>query len=89
MNVSLAEGLPNDYQAQDRSLGWVLFDGADAYLCDVEEAGWVCDDDDEEMPPLYFENLEEVYRAFFRSEKAAELRLRRREAAFRELGRDE
>jgi hypothetical protein len=40
------------------------------------------------MPLLLFENRESAYRAYFRSEKAAELRAQRREEALRRLGRE-
>jgi hypothetical protein len=52
--TALASGLPNGYRAQERDQRWVVFDGTDPYLCDVDNAEWVYSDDDEEMPPLLF-----------------------------------
>jgi hypothetical protein len=60
VNAALASGLPNGYEAQERDQRWVVFDGTNSYLYDVDNAEWVYGDDDEEMPPLLFESREEA-----------------------------
>ena len=43
--------------------------------------------DDEDIPPLYFDTAEAAFLAYDRSQRAAELRVKRREEALRRLGK--
>ena len=63
-----------------------IVDETDSYLSDIERAVWVVGDDDEEMPPLYFGTAEAALLAYFRSQRAAALRAKRREEALGRLG---
>ena len=67
--------------------GWVIVDQTDSYLADVERAVWVVGDDDGDMPPLHFDTAEAALLAYYRSQRAAELRAKRREEALRRLGK--
>jgi len=69
------------------SLARRIVDETDSYLSDIERAVWVVGDDDEEMPPLYFGTAEAALLAYDRSQRAAELRAKRREEALRRLGK--
>ena len=55
---ALESGLEGGNRMERRDRGWVIVDKTDSYLADVERAVWVVGDDDEEMPPLYFDTAE-------------------------------
>ena len=57
------------------------------YLADVERAVWVVGDDDEDMPPLYFDTAEAALLAYYDSQRAVELRAKRRDEALHRLGK--
>ena len=84
---ALASGLEGGNRMERRDRGWVIVDKTDSYLADVERAVWVVGDDDEDMPPLYFGTAEAALLAYDRSQRAAELRAKRREEALRRLGK--
>ena len=67
--------------------GWVVVDCNGCYLMDPEDAAWVADVDDEDLPALVFENPEEAYVAYLRSCAVGDARERRREEALKRLGR--
>ena len=46
--------LEDGTQIEARGEGWVVVDGFYSYLVDPEDAAWVADDDDEDMPPAVF-----------------------------------
>lgn len=84
---AMESGLEGGNQIERRDRGWVIVDQTDSYLADVERAVWVVGDDDEKMPPLHFDTAESALLAYDRSQRAAELRAKRRRAAFRRLGK--
>jgi len=69
--------------------GWVIADDTDCYLADAERAIWVVGDDDEDMPPLYFDTAEAALLAYDCSLRAAELRAQRRKEALERLGKSD
>jgi len=75
----------NRIERRDR--GWVIVDQTDSYPADVERAVWVVGDDDEDMPPMYFDTAEAALLSYDRAQWAAALRAKRREAALRRLGK--
>ncbi len=80
-------GLEGGNRIERRDRGWVIVDETDSYLADVERTAWVVGNDDEDMPPLYFDTSEAAFLAYDRSQRAAELRAKRREEALRRLGK--
>ena len=69
-----------------RTVGWLSIATA-SYLMDPEDAAWVADADDEDLPALVFESPEEAYVAYLRSCAVGDARERRREEALKRLGR--
>jgi hypothetical protein len=69
--------------------GWVIADDTDCYLADAERAIWVVGDDDEDMPPLYFDTAKAALLAYDCSLRAAELRAQRRKEALGRLGKSD
>ena len=64
-----------------------FWDDDDFLLLDPEDAAWVVDADDEDLPALVFGNPEEAYVAYLRSCAVGDARERRREEALKRLGR--
>ena len=87
MNQAQDSGLEDGTRVEHREHGWVVADQSNGYLADVDHGEWVVGDDDEEMPPLYFDTPEDAYRAYALSEWLAEQRAKRREEALRRLGK--
>ena len=84
---ALESGLDGGNRMERRDRRWVIIDETDSYLADVERAVWVVGDDDEDMPPLYFDTAEAALLAYDHSQRAVELRAQRREEALRRLGK--
>ena len=87
MKQAQESGLEGGNRIERRDHGWVIVDETDSYLADVERAVWVVGNDDEDMPPLYFDTAQAAFLAYDRSQRAAELRAKRREEALRRLGK--
>ena len=65
----------------------MVVDRYGSYLMDPDDAAWVADADDEDMPASVFDSAEEAYVAYLRSCAVGDARVRRREEALKRLGR--
>lgn len=84
---AITTGLEDGTKIQRRGDGWVVIDSFYSYLSDPEDASWVTDPDDEDVPLALFQSPEDAYRAWVRSEEVAAARAKRREEALKRLGR--
>ena len=80
-------GLEDGTRIEARGNGWVVVGSFFSFLVDPEDAAWVVDEDDEDMPPAVFPTAEAAYRAWERSQEVAAARAKRREEALKRLGR--
>lgn len=80
-------GLEDGTRIKAQGNGWVVIDGFQSLLADPEDASWVVDPDDEDMPPAVFRTPEAACRAWERSQEVAAVRASRREEALRRLGK--
>jgi len=87
VHLAITAGLADGTRIERQQGGWVVVDRYGSYLMDPEDAAWVVDADDPDMPALVFGNPEEAYLAFLRSCAVGEARERRREEALKRLGR--
>jgi hypothetical protein len=84
---SLEDGLSDGNRIEHRERGWVIVDETDCYLTDIDYPVWVVGDDDEDMPPLYFECAEAAYLAYKQSQRSMELLAKRRKKALQQIRR--
>jgi hypothetical protein len=84
---AMTTGLTDGTKIQRRGDGWVVVDSFYSYLADPEDASWVTDPDDEDVPLAVFQSPEDACRAWERSEEVAAARAKRREMALKRLGR--
>ena len=77
----------NSTRIERQQSGWIVVDRYGYFLMDPEDAAWVTDADDEDLPALVFGNPEEAYVAYLRSCAVGDARERRREEALKRLGR--
>jgi hypothetical protein len=87
VHVATTAGLDDGTRIERQQNGWVVVDRYGSYLMDPEDAAWVADADDEDLPALVFENPEEAYVAYLRSCAVGDAREGRREEALKRLGR--
>ena len=87
VHVATTAGLDDGTRIERQQSGWIVVDRYGYFLMDPEDAAWVADADDEDMPALVFGNPEEAYVAYLRSCAVGDARERRREAALKRLGR--
>jgi hypothetical protein len=80
-------GLEDGTRIEPRGDGWVVVDSFQSYLADPEDASWIVDPDDEDVPLAVFPTPEAAYWAWQRSETVAKARARRREEALKRLGK--
>ena len=80
-----ASGLEDGTRIEPHGDGWVVVDRFQSYLTDPEDASWIVDPDDEDVPLAVFPTAEAAYRAWARSGEVAKARARRREEALRRL----
>ncbi|MCY2987845.1 MAG: hypothetical protein NTY19_08285 [Planctomycetota bacterium] len=87
VHVATTAGLDDGTRIERQQNGWVVVDRYGYFLMDPEDAAWVADADDEDMPALVFGNPEEAYVAYLRSCAVGDARERRRDEALKRLGR--
>ena len=87
VHLATAGCLDDGTRIEQQRGGWVVVDRYGYFLMDPEDAAWVADADDEDLPALVFENPEEAYVAYLRSCAVGDARERRREEALKRLGR--
>ena len=86
VTLATSTGLEDGTRIERRG-GWVVIDSFYSYLADPEDAAWVTDPDDEDMPAARFDTPEAAYRAWMRSEEVAAAGAKRRAEALGKLGR--
>ena len=79
-------GLENGTGMESHGDGWVVVDRFQSYLTDPEDASWIVDPDDEDVPLAVFSSSEAAYRAWERSEEVATARTKRRGGGITEAG---
>lgn len=87
--VSLAVtcGLEDGTRVERQQDGWVVLDRHGFYLENQEDAAWVSDADDADMPASVFDSPEEAYLAYLRACDVGAARVRRRAEALKRIGR--
>ncbi|MHC4176694.1 MAG: hypothetical protein ACYSWU_04265 [Planctomycetota bacterium] len=83
----MTSGLEDGTRIEPHGDGWVAIDRYGSFLTDPEDASWIVDPDDEDMPLAVFPTAQAAYRAWEHSEKAAKARAGRRREALRRLGK--
>ena len=81
----MTSGLEDGTRIEPHGDGWGVVDRFQSYLTDPEDASWIVDPDDEDVPLAVFPTAEAAYRAWARSGEVAKARARRREEALRRL----
>ena len=84
---AMTSGLEEGTRIEPRGDGWVVVDRFQSYLTDPEDASWIVDPDDEDMPLAVFPTPEAAYRAWERFQELAAARAERRERALKRLGK--
>ena len=87
VHVATTAALEDGTKIERQRDGWVVVDRYGYFLMDPEDAAWVADADDEDLPALVFGDPEEAYVAYLRACAVGDARERRREAALKRLGR--
>jgi len=85
VHLAMTVGLEDGTRIEPRRSSWVVVERNGFYLHDPEEAAWVAEMEDEDLPAMLFATPEEAYAAYLQSCRTAEDRRQRRAAALRRL----
>ena len=85
VQLATTAGLDDGTRIERQPGGWVVVDRYGFYLMDPEDAAWVADVDDEDLPVLVFDSVEGAYVAYLRSCAVGDAREQRRGEALKRL----
>ena len=85
VHLAMTVGLEDGTRIEPWRSSWVVVDRHGFFLHDPDDAAWVADVEDEDLPAMLFASPEEAYAAWLKSCRSAEDRMQRREAALRRL----